>query len=253
MRTQNTAYIQELVSQGFVVAAMDHTYDANITIFPNGKKIFYDANLPEEIKLPDNKAFEIRYRQLSERTQDVIFVLNQLEKNNDTNFLFYNKLQLDNVGIFGHSFGGATSISSAFNDHRIAACFTLDAWFEIIPQDIMKKGLNIAHFHLGQEKWTKPLNYENRAKLIKNSSGPNWIGLTNILTATLSFCFRAALTKDKCPSCKEPIVGTKPSEPDIFSRLALSSDREVNIFILFAYKCRSNQLTQLCIYGDRNT
>ena len=175
MRTQNTAYIQELVSQGFVVAAMDHTYDANITIFPNGKKILYNSNLPEEIKLPDNKAFEIRYRQLSERTQDVIFVLNQLEKNNDTNFLFYNKLQLDNVGIFGHSFGGATSISSAFNDHRITACFTLDAWFEIIPQDIIKKGLNIAHFHLGQEKWIKPLNYKNRAELVKNSSGPNWI------------------------------------------------------------------------------
>lgn len=176
MRVQNTAYIQELVSHGYIIAAMDHTYDANITIFPDGRKRLYDSNLPEGLT-DSTEAYNIRYKQLNARTSDVVFVLDELEKlNSDENHPhFFNKLKLNNVGIFGHSFGGATSISTAYNDPRITACFTLDAWFEIIPHHILNSGLKTPFFHLGQEKWKKPLNYKNRDNLIKNSSGPNWV------------------------------------------------------------------------------
>ena len=176
MRTQNTNQVEELVSHGYIVAAMDHTYDANITIFPDGRKRLYDSNLPEDLT-DENEEYKIRYRQLDTRTQDVVFVLDELEKMklDNTHPLFFNKLKLNNVGIFGHSFGGATSISTAFSDPRVTACFTLDAWFEIIPHHILDTGLNTAYFHLGQEKWKEPLNYENRDNLIKNSSGPNWV------------------------------------------------------------------------------
>lgn len=40
-----------------------------------------------------------------------------------------------------------------------------------------------------------------RGYLEKSSFGPNWVGLTNTLTATTSHCFRASRTSDKCPAC----------------------------------------------------
>ena len=175
MRVQNTSYIQELISHGFVVIAMDHTYDANITIFPNNEIKNYKSNLPKSIKT-ENEALKLRYKQLKTRTDDITFVLNEFEKlNKNSNSQFYKKLSLDNVGIFGHSFGGATSISALFNEPRIIAGISLDGWFEILPPKILSKGLIKPFFHLGQEKWEKNLNYKNRDLLIKNSSGDNWV------------------------------------------------------------------------------
>lgn len=175
MRVQNTAYVEELVSHGFVVIAMDHTFDANITIFPNGEIKNYNSNLPEDIK-DEKEAFQIRYKQLDTRTKDVTFVLNKMEKlNNNPSHSFFNKLKLDNVGIFGHSFGGATSVSALFNDSRITSGLSLDGWFEILPQEILNNGLKHPFFHLGQVKWKEPLNYKNRDTLIANSTSSNWI------------------------------------------------------------------------------
>ena len=45
----------------------------------------------------------------------------------------------------------------------------------------------------------------------KSSVGPNCVGFTKMETATASHCAFAARTSDKCPSCRAPIVGTKPS------------------------------------------
>ena len=175
MRVQNTAYVQELVSHGFVIVAMDHTFDANITIFPNGEIHNYDSNLPKDIK-NEHEAFKIRYKQLDTRTKDVSFVLNKVEElNSNTSHPLFNTLKLDNIGIFGHSFGGATSVSALYNDARITSGLSLDGWFEILPLEILNNGLNQPFFHLGQEIWEEPLNYKNRDILIKNSSSSNWI------------------------------------------------------------------------------
>src|SRR5260370_32257458 len=44
----------------------------------------------------------------------------------------------------------------------------------------------------------------------RSSPAPNWIGLTNTLTTTLSFARRARSTRLMCPACNAPIVGTSP-------------------------------------------
>ena len=45
----------------------------------------------------------------------------------------------------------------------------------------------------------------------KSSFGPNWVGLTNTLATTRSACWRASSTSEKCPACRLPMVGTKPT------------------------------------------
>ena len=76
----------------------------------------------------------------------------------------------DNIGIFGHSFGGCTSIMSAYNDTRIDAVLGLDAYFLPLPKEIIKKDLNTPFVHLGQVSWGDSDNYEVMSELGKSSS-----------------------------------------------------------------------------------
>src|SRR5258708_27995291 len=57
-----------------------------------------------------------------------------------------------------------------------------------------------------------------RGYFAKSSPGANCSGFTKMEATTVSHSDRARRTKDRCPSCKAPIVGTKPStEPLIRS------------------------------------
>jgi hypothetical protein len=45
---------------------------------------------------------------------------------------------------------------------------------------------------------------------LKSSLGPNWVGLIKMLAMVTSFSSVERLRRLKCPSWREPIVGTKP-------------------------------------------
>lgn len=47
------------------------------------------------------------------------------------------------VGIFGHSFGGATALQAAFADERFRVCVALDAWMLPLDADLVENGLSI--------------------------------------------------------------------------------------------------------------
>src|SRR5712691_7091802 len=51
-----------------------------------------------------------------------------------------------------------------------------------------------------------------RGYSLRSSPAPNWMGLTNTLTTTLSFSRRARSTRLMCPACNAPMVGTSPIE-----------------------------------------
>ena len=58
---------------------------------------------------------------------DAIFVLNQLKKyNTQSDAFLYNRLDMNNVGMFGHSFGGAAAVQMCRRDDRIKAGIDLD-------------------------------------------------------------------------------------------------------------------------------
>src|SRR5882757_1980874 len=50
-----------------------------------------------------------------------------------------------------------------------------------------------------------------RGYFAKSSPGANCSGFTKMEATTVSHSDRARRTKDRCPSCRAPIVGTKPS------------------------------------------
>ena len=74
------------------------------------------------------------------------------------------------VGIFGHSFGGCTSVASAYNDNRIDAVFGLDAYFLPLSENMISKDLNKPFAHLGQPSWGSSNNYAVMEALAKKNS-----------------------------------------------------------------------------------
>jgi len=167
MRTQNTIQAEALASRGYIVISADHTYDANITIFPNDDVAFNQSHIDS---MPPKDWLNIRNKQLEFRIGDISFMIDKLEELNsrDKESIFYERLDLENIGIFGHSYGGATSTLSAMKEHRIDACLTLDAWFLPLFDKDINKNFNKPFLHIGQISWTDTLNYKKLDIFLNN-------------------------------------------------------------------------------------
>ena len=181
-RTQNTIMIEELTSHGYVVIAIEHAYDANISIFNNGDVADYRSGINYQRrntqKITPEEFWAIRLPQLETRAEDVSYIIDQLELGNLPENIV-NIIDLENIGVFGHSFGGATSIYSAYNDNRIDACINLDGWMVVVPDEIVDNGINRNFMYLGQEQWDEKLNYQKLDKFIKSNTKSSKILIPN--------------------------------------------------------------------------
>ena len=170
-KTQNSINIEELVSQGYVVVAPDHTYDANVTIFEDGTTIDFQSGLEDDIS--EQEFWDNRLPQVNTRAGDIKFIIDKLQTMKNNNL--YKILDFDKIGVFGHSFGGATSIIASWNDSRVKACLNLDGWFVPIVDEIINTGLKIPFCYIGQENWINtPQNYEKVYNFFNNCQSDSY-------------------------------------------------------------------------------
>ena len=168
---QNTVQFEELVSNGYIVASIDHSYDALITLFSDGSTAPYVSDNPKKVggKINSDK---ITNDKLISRVADVKYLLDKVWFDTDYHPIF-GMIDTSRVGMFGHSFGVATTILSVQEDNRIKAIAGLDGWFEPISLEKLNKGVNVPFLHLGQKEWRfNPMNYKKMDILSKNSLAP---------------------------------------------------------------------------------
>ena len=168
---QNTVQFEELVSNGYIVASIDHSYDALITLFSDGTTAPYVSDNPKKVggKINSDK---ITNDKLISRVADVKYLLDKVWFDTDYHPIF-GMIDTSRVGMFGHSFGVATTILSVQEDNRIKAIAGLDGWFEPISLEKLNKGVNVPFLHLGQKEWRfNPMNYKKMDILSKNSLAP---------------------------------------------------------------------------------
>ena len=177
MRAQNTAHIEELVSQGFFVIAPDHAFDANVTIFDDGRVAdyrsgitFLQAKRGKDIEWTEKDFWDFRLPQIMTRTADIQYLLDELEVRYSTGQSPWSVIDLERIGIFGHSYGGATSVMVSHVDKRIDACISLDGWNVPIPQNVIDDGLNVPLLYIGRPEWDTKLNYEKLDTLLARST-----------------------------------------------------------------------------------
>lgn len=110
-RSPYATFYEELASQGFIVAAVEHVPD-----FPRDAD---ELETPERMHELDVLA--------TRRAQDLQFVLDMVtELTAKEGDLFAGKIDLNRVGALGHSFGGAASVEACFLDKRLKSAVDLD-------------------------------------------------------------------------------------------------------------------------------
>jgi len=179
IKTQNSIQAEELASWGYVVIAADHAFDAFLTLFEDGTTADYRSS--GRGITTEEEFWAARGPQLATRTADVLFMLDVITtaQNGAKSALqianpnpLWQRVDLSRIGVFGHSFGGATSIMALDSDPRIRAAVVLDGWMVPVPEAIIDRGASKPLLYLGQESWGEPLNYEKLSRFEANSSGP---------------------------------------------------------------------------------
>jgi dienelactone hydrolase len=131
-RTQNTSLSEELASHGYVVAAIDHTYNSGEVVFPDGRVIHGNASeavVEPEISTPE-RVRAIWDKELVKWTADQRFVLDQLaELNRKPGSLLSGRLNTEQSVAVGHSFGGSAAVEACARDPRIHGAVNMDGWF----------------------------------------------------------------------------------------------------------------------------
>lgn len=114
---------EALASRGYIVAAIDHTYGNMATLFPDGRVAEYRIDSEKF-----DKSADYRNQIGREWANDIQFTLDYMEQLNageGANQHFAGVIDTNRVGVFGHSFGGASSYLASADD-RIKAGIDMD-------------------------------------------------------------------------------------------------------------------------------
>jgi dienelactone hydrolase len=125
--TDYTFLFEDLASRGYVVASIDHTYEATAVEFPDGRlvKSMVGSHLANTWRTDDQSLSFA----LSVRLDDLKFVLNELERlNMSADNPFAGTLDLTKVALAGHSLGGLTTWHGVLQDGHFKAAILLDPY-----------------------------------------------------------------------------------------------------------------------------
>jgi predicted dienelactone hydrolase len=126
LRLQNSSTFQELASWGYVVVAIDHTDAAAVTVFPDGETRFYNLGRFGTPAGAESDASFVTERVFPVWVADQRFVYDTIELWQRTDPLLAGKLDVTQIGSFGHSFGGATALEVCRVDARCRAAVDMD-------------------------------------------------------------------------------------------------------------------------------
>lgn len=153
---QNTVQMEELASHGYVVLSIGHSYESSALLHPDGRLVGVSPELfrsvQEQARRPGYGALlwrliaspdpEERQRLLQENSEhevhfstsvrlwaaDTSFLFDELQRPDPAPALrhFRRRLDLERIGVFGMSFGGATATEVCLQDARCRAGINMD-------------------------------------------------------------------------------------------------------------------------------
>ncbi len=135
------AIIEDLVSHGYIVVGMDHTYEGGGQILGDGRLVeptienFRPEGDPQTEEFAKaSRAFY--YRRVGVRAADAATVIRLLKMMDSAKRgKFSNRLDLDRIGVFGHSLGGVAAAHALMDVPQIKAGVNLDGHALGMPFD----------------------------------------------------------------------------------------------------------------------
>jgi hypothetical protein len=158
---QNTGQALELASRGYVVIGIQHTYGAVISVFPDGTVVPNNPKaLPEDA---DDPNYEIVARKLvNQWAGDMSFVLDQFaDWNKEAGNPFSQKLDMERIGVYGHSTGGGAAIQFCGTDARCKAVLGMDPFMRPVSAEVIESGVSQPSFFMFSQGWADIADSKN--------------------------------------------------------------------------------------------
>jgi len=158
---QNTGQAIELASHGYVVISTQHTYGAVITVFPDGTVAPNNPKaLPENA---DDPNYEVVARKLvNQWAGDLAFVLDQFQGfDEDAGSPYFQKLDMERIGVYGHSTGGGAAIQFCGVDPRCKAVLGMDPFMRPVSAEVIENGISQPSFFMFSQGWADLVDSKN--------------------------------------------------------------------------------------------
>ena len=154
---QNSGQMIELASRGYFVVAINHTYGAVVTVFPDGEIAKNNpAALPDDV--PDDE-YEIAARKLVDQwSGDLAYTLDYLST--ESNFPS-SSLDFERIGVYGHSTGGGAAIQFCGIDARCKAVLGMDPFMRPVSVEVIENGLSQPAFFMFSQYWADDVDSRN--------------------------------------------------------------------------------------------
>lgn len=136
-RESNVVQYRELASHGYVVCAIEHTYQSLGTTGPDGERAGLDSGYRRQLMRSNDDTPEQRteltelFREwMSVRTADIGFVLDTVISRADAGEGgVYRLVDTSRIGLMGHSMGGAAALAVGRMRDDVSAVIALEAPF----------------------------------------------------------------------------------------------------------------------------
>jgi len=178
---QNSGQALDLASHGFVVIAVQHTYGAVITVFPDGTVAPNNPKaLPEDAEDPNYE--NVARKLVNQWAEDIAFTLDQFDElNRDSDSIFYKTLDLQHVGVYGHSTGGGAAVQFCGRDPRCDALLGMDPFMRPVSAEVINSGVSQLSFFMFSQGWADLVDSRNN-KLFNQfyPNVPNSLGAISI-------------------------------------------------------------------------
>jgi hypothetical protein len=176
-RAQNSNQAIELASHGFIVAAVEHTYGAVVTVFPDGRVAYHNPDtLPDS--LGEAESLQATRQLGNQWAEDLSFTLDTLEELDQgmNGNRFTGRLDLGHVAAMGHSTGGGAAIEFCRRDSRCQAVLGMDPYMKPVSEITLDGGMSKPGLYLFSESWTTSSNLELFDRFFAHSQGETWRG-----------------------------------------------------------------------------
>lgn len=113
----NTALLQQIASNGFIVVAIDYNFSFDAYGLSKAKASTLDFNT--------QKAFvtDLIEKVVPKQVEDILFTLREV---GDKNFPLFDHIDFDNIALIGHSLGGTTAIDASLNLQGVKSIINID-------------------------------------------------------------------------------------------------------------------------------
>jgi predicted dienelactone hydrolase len=161
-RAQNAYQTQELASHGYVVVGMEHPYGSMVTVFGDGQVAHNNpAALPYNDPRPE---YLPAARRLADQwAGDIGYALDQLARlhKDDPQGRLTGALDMDKIGLFGHSTGAGAVVQFSGTDPRCKAGFAEDVYLAPVSERVLESGLPQPFAFMFCQVWAEDKAGEN--------------------------------------------------------------------------------------------